>query len=155
MPVLLQRATQVAHWPLSMEILWARLEVRIEWEGRDCNTLGVWLLQNFISIIKHVHHLSHHAIVPETCICNIHNYVCFKLHFLWMVVVQHVNATWVSYTLKHGNMVGMSQVKIATKIMKHVKHGIATFEWIDCFVASSHVIIRNWYSTWVKWLIMV
>ena len=33
--------------------------------------------KNCISFHKHMHHLSHHAIVNETCICNIRNYVCF------------------------------------------------------------------------------
>ena len=75
-----------------------------------CNTLGVWLPQNCISFHNHVHHLSHHAIVTETCICNILNYVCFILDCLWMVVVKHVNATWVSHTLKQGNMVVIWQV---------------------------------------------
>ena len=46
-------------------------------KGEGCNTLGVWLPQNCISFHKHVHHLSNHAIVTETCICNILNYVCF------------------------------------------------------------------------------
>ena len=48
----------------------------------NCNTLGVWLPQYCISFHKHVHHLSHHAIVTDTCICNIHNCVCFILDCL-------------------------------------------------------------------------
>ena len=48
----------------------------------SCNTLGVWLPQKCISFHKHVHHLSHHAIVTETYICNIRNSVCFILDLL-------------------------------------------------------------------------
>jgi hypothetical protein len=52
------------------------------YKGEGCNTLGVWLTQKCISFHKYVHHLSHHAIVTETCICNILNYVCFILDCL-------------------------------------------------------------------------
>ena len=59
-----------------------RRTISVGTAGIACNSLGVWLLQNCISILKHVHHLSRHAIVPKTCICNIRNYVCFILDFV-------------------------------------------------------------------------
>ena len=49
------------------------------YKGEGCNTLGVWLPHNCISFHKHVHHLCHHVIVIETCICNIFDCVCFML----------------------------------------------------------------------------
>ena len=62
-------------------------------KGEGCNTLGVWLPLNCMSFHKHTHHLCHHAIITETCICNIRNSVVSYLICLRMVVVQPVNAT--------------------------------------------------------------
>ena len=43
------------------------------------NTRGV-TSTNCISFHKHVHHLSHHAFVTETCICNILIISCFHVY---------------------------------------------------------------------------
>ena len=47
----------------------------------SCNTLGVWLPQKCISFHKHVHHLSHHAIVLK------HVYATFSIIFVSYLLV--------------------------------------------------------------------
>ena len=65
-----------------------------------------------------------------------------------MVVVQHVNATLISHTWKHGNLVGMWQVKLATKVMQHMSELLVLVAFITCGP-------YKWYNNFVKWLIMV
>ena len=60
-----------------------------------------------------------------------------------MVVVQHVNATLISHTWKHGTMVGMWQVKLATKVMQHINIALQHMSELLVLVALSHVIFRS------------